>query len=293
MARGLYTMLGLISLRMEDHTSADGDNALVLGPADEELLESTFPGYPPAEHFCGHGQEAKEFVETFVLDSTVRDAYCATLLGRPFRLNNAQCDTEYLTLEDFDHAEGCDGQSHDKCHLYAHYQIQISKLSLILRTIVEKRFGRGQNSPSAADLHTTLEWWLSELPSPVNWCQQGAPTDIFVVSLKIIFHLHLILIHLEKPSEVSLEALGTSIASSRIAESAAQMISSTAFTVITNSMLGQMPHEIFSGFFVAVIVFYRGTRQPDNMVAHLSGPRWIIARWSLARQGSDGNLHSG
>jgi len=225
----------------------------------------------------------------------IRDAYCATLLGRPFRLNVAQCDTEYLTLDDFDHAEGCNGQTHERCQLHAHYQIQVSKLSLILRTIVETRFGRGQDSPSAADLHTTLEWWQSELPSAVNWCQQGAPTDIFAVSLKIIFHLHLVLIHLEKPSEVASAVQGSSSPSSRIAESAAQMISSTAFTVITNSMLGQMPHEIFSGFFVAGIVFYRGIRQPDNIVAHLSRSaldncqmviseareRWDPAQWVM------------
>jgi hypothetical protein len=61
----------------------------------------------------------------------VRDAYCSALLGRPFRLNITQCDTEPLTLEDFDHEENCPKQDHGQCLSHGHYQIQVSKLSLI------------------------------------------------------------------------------------------------------------------------------------------------------------------
>lgn len=233
----------------------------------------------------------------------VRDAYCAALLGRPFRLNIAQCDTEPLTLEDFDHDENCTKQDHTKCLSHGHYQIQISKLSLILRKIVEAQFGPNKNTTEVIHLHHLMDSWQSELPRIVSWWQQhGSATDVFATSLKIIFHQQLILIHLKKRTDVENTAShvgsllpSVSLSSSQIAESAAQMISSTAFTIIANSMLGMMPHEIFSGFFVAGIVFYRGMKQPQDSLARLSRSaldncqmliseareRWDLASWVM------------
>lgn len=207
----------------------------------------------------------------------VRDAYCAALLGRPCRLNIAQCDTEPLTLDDFDHNELCPRQDHTKCQSHGHYQIQVSKLSLILRNIIMARFGLGKNTNQTAQLQNTMDMWQSELPPSLSWWrQQGPTTDIFSISLKIIFHLQLILIHLDKPGEAEAAAahattgLSNGFTSSfQIVESAAQMISSTAITIIANSMLGVMPHEIFSGFFVAGIVFYQGIKQPQDFLAGL------------------------
>ncbi|KAK5000918.1 hypothetical protein LTR66_000335, partial [Elasticomyces elasticus] len=97
----------------------------------------------------------------------LRDAYCAALLGRPFRLNIAQCDTEPLTLEDFDHDEQCSNQDHGKCLLHGHYQIQVSKLSLILRKIVEAQFGPSKNTTQAIHLRNLMDTWQSELPRTV------------------------------------------------------------------------------------------------------------------------------
>jgi hypothetical protein len=122
-----------------------------------------------------------------------------------------------------------------------------------------------------------MDMWQSELPPSLSWWrQQGPTTDIFSISLKIIFHLQLILIHLDKPGEAEAAAahattgLSNGFTSSfQIVESAAQMISSTAITIIANSMLGVMPHEIFSGFFVAGIVFYQGIKQPQDFLAGL------------------------
>ncbi|KAI1371674.1 hypothetical protein F4677DRAFT_434809 [Hypoxylon crocopeplum] len=230
----------------------------------------------------------------------VRDAYCATLLGRPCRLNIAQCDTESLSLSDFDHDKQCDSpEDHTKCLSHAHYQIQISKLSLILRSIVEARFGRGKTASMTAYLHSQLDKWQSELPPSVSWSQLQAPaTNVFALSLKIIFHLQLILIHLETPEEatrISPLMSSASSSASQITESAAHIISSTAFTIIANSMLGVVPHEIFSGFFVAGIVFYRGIKHPQGALAHLprsaldncqmviseARERWDPANWVL------------
>jgi hypothetical protein len=233
----------------------------------------------------------------------VRDAYCAALLGRPFRLNIAQCDTEPWTLADFEHDEKCCSQDHEKCLSHGHYQIQVSKLSLILRKIVEAQFGPSKNTTQPTHLHNLMDTWQAELPHTVSWWEQQAPTtDIFAMSLKIIFHQQLILIHLKKrdDAESGASQIGSllpsaSLSSTQIAESAAQMISSTAFTIIANSMLGMMPHEIFSGFFVAGIVFYRGIKQPQDSIARLSRSaldncqmvineareRWDLANWVM------------
>lgn len=147
-----------------------------------------------------------------------------------------------------------------------------------------------------------MDSWQSELPRGVSWWeQQGTTSDIFAMSLKIIFHQQLILIHLKKRDEAKrtvsqIGSLLPSVAlSAQIAESAAQIISSTAFTIIANSMLGMMPHETFSGFFVAGIVFYRGIKQPSDSLARLSRSalvncqmviseareRWDLANWVL------------
>lgn len=233
----------------------------------------------------------------------VRDAYCAALLGRPFRLNIAQCNTEPLTLEDFDHGEKCSNQDYTKSLSHGHYQIHVSKLSLILRKIVEAQFGVSKNTTQALHLHNLMDTWLCELPQSMSWRQQQGPiTNIFSMSLKIIFHQQLILIHLQKRDEAESVASHMaslvptlSISSSQVAESAAQIISSTAFTIMANSMIGMMPHEIFSGFFIAGIVFYRGIKQPDESLARLSRSaldncqmviseareRWDLANWVM------------
>ncbi|TKA57296.1 hypothetical protein B0A49_11919 [Cryomyces minteri] len=249
------------------------------------------------------GSKRRSLLKRLFWALAVRDAYCAALLGRPFRLNIAQCDTEPLNLEDFDHDENCSNQDHTECLSHGHYQIQVSKLSLILRKIVEAQFGPSKNTTQAPHLHHLMDTWQSELPPSVSWWQQQSPTtDIFAMSLKIIFHQQLILIHLKKrddaegaASHINSLVPTASTSSSQIAESAAQIISSTAFTIMANSMLGMMPHEIFSGFFVAGIVFYRGIKQPQDSPARLSRSaldncqmviseareRWDLATWVM------------
>ncbi|CAM1508739.1 Fc.00g055870.m01.CDS01 [Cosmosporella sp. VM-42] len=228
----------------------------------------------------------------------VRDAYCATLLGRPCRLNIAQCDTQPLGLDDFGHDRQCNStEDHAKCQSHANYQIQVSKLSLILRSITEARFGPGKSATMIGHLHSQLERWQTELPPSLSWGLQQT-TDVFALSLKIIFHLQLILIHLDHPDEATCSTSilpNPSISSSQVTESSAYIISSTAFTIISNSMLGVMPHEIFQGFFVAGIVFYRGIKHPQGAPAHLpqsaldncqmvmseARGRWDPASWVL------------
>ena len=229
----------------------------------------------------------------------VRDAYCAALLGRPFRINIAQCDAEMLRLTDFDNRP-CDSESSrvDGGAPYAVYQVQMAELSLILRQIVHSRFGALPHTATVTDLHAMLQEWKLELPQPVDWNLSCNSKNIFATSLKIIYHHHLIFINLGKSwsiPEESDQEVCTSTPLMEVAESAAQTIAATAVSLIMNSMVGKMPHEVFPGFFFAGIVFYRQIRKPhpiqaqlgraalDNclMVMNEAHERWDTAQWVM------------
>ncbi|KAK3703466.1 hypothetical protein LTR37_014456 [Vermiconidia calcicola] len=228
----------------------------------------------------------------------VRDAYCAALLGRPFRINIAQCDTEMPKLSDFNHDASRTGTACDHdCHTHCLYQIEMVKLSLILRKVVELRFGPSTNPTTVDELHRLSDKWQAELPQELDWSQNSASNNVLASSLRIIFNHHLIFIHMGKPSTADDLGAGVDVDSTsfKIAESAAQSISMTALTLMTNSMVGLMPHEIFPGFFIAGIVFYRRFRQSqdgyaqlyraalDNcqMVINEARERWDPALWAV------------
>jgi len=181
----------------------------------------------------------------------------------------------------------------------AHFQIQSAKLSLVLRHIVQQRFGPTNASMTVQHLHDMLQHWQAELPAAVDWRKQAGTTDIFSTSLKIIFYHHLIFIYLSKPvSESGEMALSDQVngpTPPKIAETAARMISSSAFSLMMHSMVGKMPHEVFPGFFVAGIVFYRQLQQPQDLLASLgrsaldncqlvmneAKERWDASQWVL------------
>lgn len=221
-----------------------------------------------------------------------RDTYCASLLGRPFRIDLGQSDTELLTLDDFS------PEQQRQNDVAAIYQIQIAKLSLVQRQIVQVRFGPCNNSMTLERLRESLSQWQLELPPAVDWIKLGSQAHIFSTSLKIIYHHHIISIHLGKP-DMSLDTLRQvsfqEITSNQIAESAAQVIASSALTLMTNTMIGSVPHEVFPGFFIAGIVFYRHLQQENNMLAQLgraaldncqmimneARERWDAAQWAM------------
>ncbi|EXJ96150.1 hypothetical protein A1O1_01276 [Capronia coronata CBS 617.96] len=200
----------------------------------------------------------------------VRDAYCGTLLGRPFRVNMSHCDTPMLTMDDFTTEQGQNVLMDDR-RLSALYQIQLAKLSLILRHITNARSNPGFSS-TPQTLHEMLDHWRSDLPTEINWSDSGPSTSMFAESLKILFHHHVIFIYLARRDILSHDGtpgLGPEAATCEIAESAAQTISSTALYLMTKSMVHSMPQEVFPAFFVAGIVFYRFIRRSSPLIAQL------------------------
>jgi hypothetical protein len=239
-----------------------------------------------------------------------RDAYCAALLGRPFRINMARCDTQMLSLNDF--------SSDSSENPAAIYQIQVAKLSIILRQIVVSRSDPTCDSDTIEMLRNMLNHWQTELPAMVDWRRPSTNmADVYATSLKIVFHHHLIVLHLGDPHSISStinHEMEHDTQSAKIAELAAQTISSSALALMMNSMVAKMPHEVFSGFFMASIVFYRQMKQPNNilrqlgqaaldncqMVMYETRERWDAAQWALrifqfllSRSGADGSQEQG
>jgi hypothetical protein len=204
---------------------------------------------------------------------SVRDAYLCTLLGRSFRLNMSLCDTEPLSCADFDDDTACSHQDSDcSCKHSIYYQIQTAKLSLLLRNVVYYRIGPVRGLTTLDDLQSQLKNWQSELQPAVNWSQHNGPLPTFAVILKILYNYHLILLHMAEPKEPVYSTSQTAldkIQSSLVAESAASAIASTAVTIMTKSVIFALPHELFPAFFLAGIILYRQTRQPDPAVAEV------------------------
>ncbi|OAG43120.1 hypothetical protein AYO21_02739 [Fonsecaea monophora] len=242
--------------------------------------------------------QAKGLLRRLWWTLAVRDAYCAALLGRPFRINMSQCNTDMLNMADFDHESDFLATGTESL-IHCNYQIQLAKLSLVLRKIIELRFGPSENLTTLQDLQDMCNEWKARLPPEVDW--EFPITDsnrIFATSLRIIFHHHVIFIYFNMPSvpegRESVEA-DVDSAFSSLPQSSAEVISSTAVTLMTNSMLGLVPHEIFPGFFIASIVFYRRVRKSNHvhaqmgraaldnctMVMNAVRERWDPAFWAI------------
>lgn len=205
----------------------------------------------------------------------IRDASCSALVGRPFRINLDQCDMDSLTLEDFRHQSGCENSTLDpESHISGLYQIQISRLSLILREIVTARFYPGRTAATTGNLQEMLVSWRAQLPLELEWTDNASSLNIFSSCLSILYNHHLILSHLNRTTDVSPrgDATGTGIsrkASDEISHTAAQRISTLACKIVTKSDVLLMPHELFHGIFLAEVVFYTQMKSPQSMIAQL------------------------
>ncbi|KAE8143805.1 hypothetical protein BDV38DRAFT_276875 [Aspergillus pseudotamarii] len=200
----------------------------------------------------------------------VRDSVCSALVGRPFRIDMDQSDTEMLTIEDFADDTVPLGFVENLYHQrYALYQINIAKLSLILRDIVMSRFYPGKPAIPSEELHDKLSHWKQAVPSALDWTGETADyQNPFSVSLLVQYNHHLILIYIGhlpddnicSPKERERE---------EIASTAAQNISAAACTIVTKSSFLSVPHEVFHGVFMAQAVFYTKLKSPNPLVAQL------------------------
>ncbi|KAF9885851.1 hypothetical protein FE257_012323 [Aspergillus nanangensis] len=200
----------------------------------------------------------------------VRDAHCSALLGRTFRINMTQCDVDMLTPGDFldmhEEALPCPNRG---CEAAFRYQIQVAKLSCILRKILYFRFGPITETFSIDDIHQQLAAWKSNLPITLTAPLHGRfIPSVWAVQLEILFHYHTMLLHMDQPCPSGLSppphGIASSLNSTAIAESSALSVSSSAIKLVTQTSICAIPHEVFPGFFVAGITLYRQAQKAGD-----------------------------
>lgn len=206
----------------------------------------------------------KRLVKRLWWSLAVRDACCATLLGRPFRIDISQCDTDMLEVSDFDEDYGR-GQD------YAMYQVQIARLSDIVRRTTQGRVA----AENCQDLYDALDQWYLNIPSSIspslNRDINNNNNNIFASALQIMYHCHKILIHLIGSEENNVASYPPSHSrSTDMAVRSAQTISSTVSTFVTKQLTTRLPHELFTGFFLAGIVLYRQSRLSDGHTSQMA-----------------------
>ncbi|KAF5615255.1 fungal specific transcription factor [Fusarium sp. NRRL 25303] len=202
-----------------------------------------------------------------------RDAHLSALLGRSMRVNLSLCDTDLLTLNDFEDEMTCSHQNDLSCICKQpiHYQIQMAKLSIILRRILLHRFGPTKSTTTVEELHQRIVDWQSKLPSSFSSGQQASNPFVPNLVFKILFNYHLLILHMERPERIS-SAFdhNSSLNENRsvaVAQAAASAIASTAVTIMKKSIIYALPHEVFPAFFLAGIIFYRQASQHNPAIA--------------------------
>ena len=219
----------------------------------------------------------------------VRDAYCAALLGRPFRINIPQCDVSMLDIDDF--ASELTDLNRDS----ALYQIAVAQLSIIARNIIQRRFHSSDNYLDLKDLQEDLRVWRAQLPAELSTRASSSNKSIFPRSLDLLYHQHIILLHFDRAHGPTSPSIARTASPAEIATSAAQAIASSASELVTNQMVHRLPHEVFMGFFVSGIVYYRQIHATnpllsqvaraslDNcrMLLYEARDAWDPAHWSI------------
>ncbi|KIW79772.1 hypothetical protein Z517_06386 [Fonsecaea pedrosoi CBS 271.37] len=205
-----------------------------------------------------------------------RDAHCQSLVGRPFRINQDQVDIEPLLMEDFEEdMQSPEFKSHPLRDSFGLYQIHMSRLSLILKDIVNTRFRPGRLQSRAAHLYEKLRRWRHELPTELQWVDGDANLDVFALCLCTSYNHHLILLHQDQPPMGGVGLASTSTQENSLLlkrsipapEIAARNVTCLVYTIYAKSNPLCIPHETFQGVFLAEAVMFTQMKTSDPMTA--------------------------
>ncbi|TKA70776.1 hypothetical protein B0A55_05467 [Friedmanniomyces simplex] len=209
----------------------------------------------------------------------VRDASCATLVGRPFRINMEHGDAEMLTLLDFEHdIHSLESAGHPLARTFAHYQVQVAKLSLLLYDIDYARFIPGPKALSMSQVYGRLQAWKNDLPAEVDWERDGTSGNLLATCLSMLYDHHLMLASLGiSGSEVAAAAADSGMSSDGgmmtmqqpFAELAAQRVSTQASAIVMKSQSLLVPHVTYQSVFLAGVVSYTSMRSSQTMLAQV------------------------
>ncbi|KAA8915548.1 hypothetical protein TRICI_002287 [Trichomonascus ciferrii] len=206
----------------------------------------------------------------------VRDASIAALFGRPPRINPEHCDAEELTLADFD------DDTPDQASSY--YQVQIVKLTWILREIANCRWNLNFPEGRIDILHQKLKDWKNQLPVQLRWddhngLYRNSNSNIYSLALEMIYNHHLIHLHLQDSKFFSSSSERSH--SYSIVEVATKRITTIARYLVTSSLATTMPQECYPALFAAQVVLYSQLRSGDSTRADLARAQLDICQMVL------------
>lgn len=200
----------------------------------------------------------------------VRDAFCSSLVGRPLRINMDQGNAEMLTLDDFEQdVRSLEMAQHHLAYTFAHYQIQASRLSLILHQIVMTRFIPGPKKFTTAYLQESLECWRKEVPPEIDWSRDPMGNNLMASCLSVLFDHHLILANLGCSPSQTMTGFASNHGFDQHSDMAAQRISTIGSAIVVKSRALHVPHETFQGIFLAGVVSYTQMRSGNATLAQL------------------------
>lgn len=215
----------------------------------------------------------------------VRDAFGAALFGRPVRINGRNCDVEHVTEEDFaPDFESTPTNPPTTCSMTAAYLAQLSQLAIILRDIILDGLRSTHASVDYAVARATcqlmLDDWRSQVPPELNWDVTGTPKNVFAATLSILYDANLIFMIMQKPAcattavspkrPSSMSGRGRPIDLPPITHEVAGRIIDLTGNLSTRKLLTSMPHEVFTGVFVAEVVSYTKVSSMETTVAKLA-----------------------
>ncbi|KAK7178627.1 hypothetical protein PSPO01_15321 [Paraphaeosphaeria sporulosa] len=205
----------------------------------------------------------------------IRDATCASLVGRPFRVNLDHCDADPLTKQDFSYDVNLslECMTSPLAQLSGLYQIHATKLSLILRHVIAARFyPQNQSTSASSALQEMMTAWRNDLPPEMRWSDRmSSQANVFLSTLRILYNHNIILAHvngsMDEEGDVSNGSCPHRVIREEVISDAAQQIASTSCDVVINPDDLLPPHELFHGLFIAAVVFYMQTKSHNAMAA--------------------------
>ena len=250
-------------------------------------------------------QKTKSLLKRIWAVLQLRDLFGAALFGRPLRINDSQCDVDQIDLGDFEHDSTFYNDQWLPLDVQQHYFVQAVRLSAIVRPIFRLRTQSAaqlEHQMSFDSLRVDLHEWHAFLPDCLAWTEQGTHSNTFSKVLSIFYNNALILTLLPNASEergaagsnsdfANGAAANDSMAT---AHDSAENILTVASNLTTHNALNSVPHELFTGLFLAQVVLNANTTTDSHdsklfsarsntfqMIWHQVKDFWEPASWIM------------
>ncbi|KAK9349683.1 fungal-specific transcription factor domain-containing protein, partial [Lipomyces doorenjongii] len=178
----------------------------------------------------------------------MRDTYCAVLLGKPLRINLSNCEIEPLNMDDFDFLNYADNDVNFIArNTQVLYALKATELSLLLREILVAKASNSLTPTVVNALFKRLQRWHSSLPSYVSFSmtESSQRWDVLPSSLALLYYNSIV--YLQQVCLRSFPILDMQ------AQEAVNHIVDIGASLVTQSIISEMPQDSLGGLFVAMI----------------------------------------